>query len=84
MGEYFCDICKFYDDDVSSKFVICCHTCIVPTNQCIFLHLLWYRQRNWCTIAKIVAYAGEQAQKKKLSISHIIKQSSDPVFTQFN
>ena len=40
MGEYFCDICKFYDDDVSSKFVICCHTCIVPTNQCIFLHLL--------------------------------------------
>jgi hypothetical protein len=25
MGEYYCDICKFYDDDVSSKFVICCY-----------------------------------------------------------
>jgi hypothetical protein len=22
MGEYFCDICKFYDDDVSEYWVI--------------------------------------------------------------
>jgi hypothetical protein len=26
MGEYFCDICKFYDDDVSSKFIICSYS----------------------------------------------------------
>jgi len=29
MGEYFCDICKFYDDDVSFKFHCFC-ICFVP------------------------------------------------------
>lgn len=23
MGEYFCDVCKFYDDDVGLNFVFC-------------------------------------------------------------
>jgi len=57
MGEYFCDTCKFYDDDVSFKFdCFCiCFVPFIPTDACCF----FYRQRKGSTIAMIVAYAGE-------------------------
>jgi hypothetical protein len=64
MGEYFCDICKFYDDDVSEYWVIVYWDDWQYDE--LILGLLWFncggvnfcRQANSSSIVIVVGFVG--------------------------
>lgn len=84
MGEYFCDVCKFYDDDVSSNFVIFCYAfCIDHSYQPMHFSSLMVQTEKGqyhCHDCGICRWASI----KENFTNNIIKKSSDPVSTQFN